>query len=170
MKQWLFDIMYFYLQSYNNVIHVICVVIDRGHYIFNSALLGTYNFIDIPTVVWHLYFSLALYLHMVASFQPPPWPQKHVHENRCIKDNLMSETPSTRLLHNKIDLNWPPKVLPQPQDFPWGGNIFESYLSTQNMSPLSLLELLQIGFVISHCGKSIIWDCQIGSWQQNRHK
>ena len=48
-----------------------------------------------------------------------------------------------------IDLNWPPKVLPQPQDFPWGGNIFQSYLSTQNLRPLSLLELLQIGFVIS---------------------
>ena len=106
----------------------------------------------------------------VVLYQPPPWPQKHVHENRCIKDNLMSETPSTRLLHNKIDLNRPPKVLPQPQDFPWGGNIFESYLSTQNMSPLSLLELLQIGFVISHCGKSTNWDCQIGSGQQNRHK
>ena len=30
-----------------------------------------------------------------------------------------------------------------------------------NLSPLSLLELLQIGFVISHCGISIIWDCQI---------
>ena len=23
---------------------------------------------------------------LVASFQPPPWPQKHVHENRGIED------------------------------------------------------------------------------------
>ena len=23
---------------------------------------------------------------LVASFQPPPWPQKHIHENRGIED------------------------------------------------------------------------------------
>ena len=87
--------------------------------------------------------------------QPQNKPQIYVWGQcwRALSNFLVKKV---RLMHFVAfnGLNWPQptsKSAPTASrlSLRWQYFFFQSYLSTQNMSPLSLLELLQIGFVIS---------------------
>ena len=56
---------------------------------FSNSIYDTHRFVDSQTVKLDLGSKIDtsnLQQPLVASFQPPPWPQKHVHENRGIED------------------------------------------------------------------------------------